>query len=376
MGPRPFSRVFETRARGCAVLGFRLGLPLNYDREGSVAQVGARSKPSPWRTGPGGIDARLRADDGAYQFSRNKVGSIAVQARQLMKRQAPPVHLHRKRGQKENSMSIEVTIDIVVTRHRPLVELLLERGFITAETPVLEHARAEDVRGKHVLGVLPHWLSSLAASVTEVPMRLTQADREAMTRGDLGVERLREVADSPVTYCVEQMSQMPCGGRVVAALATAIKHACGPNGYAVKFLTNDHAAIIEVEDVDGWWRAQVDLYKGAVRISADHDPRVGPHSGKRPANRNADLGPWLDPMTGEPWQMYRVGEDGRRVPCMGYPSEEVEAKLQSERELMLGLVRGAEMIEQRDGGSIWDDQVRNALETARQRGSGAGRGGS
>ncbi len=267
-------------------------------------------------------------------------------------------------------MSIQVTIDLVVTRHRPLVELLLERGLITTDTPVLEHAKAEDVKGKHVLGVIPHWLSSLAASVTEVPMRLTQADREAMTRGDLGIERLREVADPPVTYCVEQMSQMPCGGRVVAALATAIKHARGPNGYAIKFLTNDHAAIIEIEDVDGWWRAQVDLYNGAVRLS--NDQRA---SGSAFEYHSTTLGPWLDPMTGEPWQMYRINEDGQRVACMGYPTDEVEAKLAARQPMILGLVRGAEMIEQRDGGSIWDDQVRNALVAARQLGWGAGRNG-
>jgi hypothetical protein len=173
------------------------------------------------------------------------------------------------------------------------------------------------VKGKHVLGVLPHWLSSLAASVTEIPMRSTQADREAMTRGDLGIERLREIDDPPVTYCVEQMSRMPDGGRVVSAMATAIQHACGPNGYGVKFLTNDHAAIIEIEDVDGWWRAQVDLYRGALRLSASEGS---------PAQRNT-LGVWLDPLTGEPWLAYRVTEDGRRVPAYGYPAGEVEEKI-------------------------------------------------
>lgn len=94
-------------------------------------------------------------------------------------------------------------IDIVITRHRPLVDLLIERGLITTDTPVLEHASASDVSGKHVLGVLPHHLSSKCASITEVPMTgLTQADREAMTSGDLGLERTREVAGDPVTYQV------------------------------------------------------------------------------------------------------------------------------------------------------------------------------
>lgn len=219
---------------------------------------------------------------------------------------------------------MHVTIELVVTRHRPLVDLLIERGLITADTPVIEHARADHVRGKHVLGTLPHWLSSLAASVTEIPMRTTPADRESMARGDIDLERLREIADPPVTYCVEQISNLACGGRVVASMATAIRHAAGPNGYSVKFLTNDHAAIIEIEDVDGWWRAQVDLYRGAVRLSASRPSERDPFD-KR--SGTPGLGPWLDPMTGESWQMYRIDENGHRVACMGYPTEEVEALL-------------------------------------------------
>jgi hypothetical protein len=94
-------------------------------------------------------------------------------------------------------------IDIVVTRHRPLVTWLREQGIIDDTTPVIEHATISDVAGKHVLGVLPHWLSSKAASVTEVEMSgLTAADREAMTRGDLSIERMREVAGAVRTYQV------------------------------------------------------------------------------------------------------------------------------------------------------------------------------
>ena len=96
------------------------------------------------------------------------------------------------------------TINLVVTRHRPLVDLLRERGIITAATPVLEHASISDVRGRHVLGVLPHHLSSQCASISEIPMSLTTADREAMQRGDLSLERTREVAGDPVTYVVRR----------------------------------------------------------------------------------------------------------------------------------------------------------------------------
>jgi hypothetical protein len=97
-------------------------------------------------------------------------------------------------------------VDVVVTRHAPLVVVLRERGIIREDTPIIEHATPEAVTGKHVLGVLPHWLSCLAASITEVPMAgLTQADREAMTRGDLGVERTRDVAGDPVSYVVHRV---------------------------------------------------------------------------------------------------------------------------------------------------------------------------
>ena len=102
-------------------------------------------------------------------------------------------------------MSNQVKVDLVVTRHAPLVALLRERGIITDKTPVIEHATARDVEGRHVIGVLPHWLSSVTASVTEIPLRTTPADREAMTRGDIGIERLREIAGEPITYTVEQI---------------------------------------------------------------------------------------------------------------------------------------------------------------------------
>lgn len=94
-------------------------------------------------------------------------------------------------------------IDIVVTRHPALVAYLRDLNIITADTPVIEHATADDVRGRHVLGILPHHLSAIAATITEIPMRTTVADREAMQRGDLTIERLREVAGDPCTYTVE-----------------------------------------------------------------------------------------------------------------------------------------------------------------------------
>lgn len=98
-------------------------------------------------------------------------------------------------------------IDIIVTRHPALVSYLVEQGIASEDTPVIEHATADSIRDKHVVGILPHHLSSQAASITEIPMRLTVADREAMQRGDLSLERVRQVAGNPVTYVVSRVRE-------------------------------------------------------------------------------------------------------------------------------------------------------------------------
>ncbi|MCR4333015.1 MAG: hypothetical protein NUV34_10020 [Sulfuricaulis sp.] len=91
---------------------------------------------------------------------------------------------------------------LVITRHQPLITLLIERGIITADARVIAHATADDVRDTDVVGVLPLHLAALARSVTEVPLELTLVDRAAMTAGDLPIERLREIAGEAVTYVV------------------------------------------------------------------------------------------------------------------------------------------------------------------------------
>jgi hypothetical protein len=88
---------------------------------------------------------------------------------------------------------------VVITRHPALVELLIERGIIAEGTPVISHATLRDVRGKHVVGVLPLSLAVAAEKVTEVSLALTEEDRGK----ELGIQRLREIAGPPVTYKVE-----------------------------------------------------------------------------------------------------------------------------------------------------------------------------
>ena len=87
---------------------------------------------------------------------------------------------------------------IVVTRHPALVALLVERGLIPPDAPVIPHATEADVRGRAVIGVLPLRLAVLAYSVTEVPLDLGPEDRGV----ELPLERLREIAGPAVTYYV------------------------------------------------------------------------------------------------------------------------------------------------------------------------------
>ena len=90
---------------------------------------------------------------------------------------------------------------VVVTRHPALVEYLWEIGLISRHTPVIAHAKAEDVKGKHVFGVLPMSLACHALSVTEVPLALTPEDRGK----ELPIERMREIAGQWQTYHVKQL---------------------------------------------------------------------------------------------------------------------------------------------------------------------------
>lgn len=92
-------------------------------------------------------------------------------------------------------------IDLVVTRHPGLVEFLRERGLCAPDATVIPHASPEDVRGKHVCGVLPHSLSCLCESFTEVPLTLPPELRGV----ELSLEQVRQYAGEPATYIVRRM---------------------------------------------------------------------------------------------------------------------------------------------------------------------------
>lgn len=98
-------------------------------------------------------------------------------------------------------------LDLVVTRHPALVEYLKEIGLADNQTKVVNHVTSDQVRNKHVCGVLPHSLSCLTRSFTEVPLAVP-----AELRGqELTLEQVREFAGEPVTYRVFTQTEFADG---------------------------------------------------------------------------------------------------------------------------------------------------------------------
>lgn len=92
-------------------------------------------------------------------------------------------------------------LDLIVTRHSALVELAIELGLADSSVQVISHASPEAVAGKNVLGVLPHSLSCLCESFTEIPLVLP-----ADLRGqELTIEQMRQYSSEPVTYKVTKL---------------------------------------------------------------------------------------------------------------------------------------------------------------------------
>ena len=68
-------------------------------------------------------------------------------------------------------------IDIVITRHRGLVEYLKEEGLIDDGVQVVSHATGEMVRDKVILGNLPFYLAAQAKKVIVPVLELRPEDR-------------------------------------------------------------------------------------------------------------------------------------------------------------------------------------------------------
>lgn len=102
------------------------------------------------------------------------------------------------------SVSRPIPAAVIVTRHPAMVTHLQDTVPECRHAPVVAHAAAHDVAGKHVYGVLPLSLAVLADRVTEVPLSLPRALRGQ----ELTLKQVRQHAGDPVTYTVGAVS--PC----------------------------------------------------------------------------------------------------------------------------------------------------------------------
>jgi len=83
---------------------------------------------------------------------------------------------------------------------KKLIVTRQEEGIVGDNVEVIAHASPETVTNRHVIGVLPHSLSCLTASFTEVPLSLPPELRgKELTAGDV-----RKYAGKPVTYIVRR----------------------------------------------------------------------------------------------------------------------------------------------------------------------------
>lgn len=100
------------------------------------------------------------------------------------------------------TQTTNVKIELVVTRHKALVEYLREIHVADNDTDILEHVSVSDIRNKHVAGILPIEIASHARSFTELPMQLP---RELFQK-DLSIEDMRKyIKSAPVTYFVKKV---------------------------------------------------------------------------------------------------------------------------------------------------------------------------
>ena len=88
--------------------------------------------------------------------------------------------------------------DVVVTRHKALVEFFRNKDLISSEAVIIEHATLEDVENKNVLGILPLRLASYAQTVAELEMDLSQEQRGR----ELTLEEVEKAAGDLMVYKV------------------------------------------------------------------------------------------------------------------------------------------------------------------------------
>lgn len=89
---------------------------------------------------------------------------------------------------------------VVVTRHKCIMQYLLNKGLIDKNTKHLSFAKPEDIQGKHVFGILPNWLACQTAKFTELHLRLPVELRGR----DLTLAQIETYIVEPVTYIIRR----------------------------------------------------------------------------------------------------------------------------------------------------------------------------
>lgn len=109
---------------------------------------------------------------------------------------------HKVRNNHRNPKRFENVSKIIVTRHPALAAYLHEKGLVEADTPIITHVfDPEEIKGKHVFGVLPFHLCALCAKITNVPLNLSLEQRGS----ELTLEAIRKCAMKPVTYVIKEV---------------------------------------------------------------------------------------------------------------------------------------------------------------------------
>ena len=91
---------------------------------------------------------------------------------------------------------------LVVTRYKSLVAYLIKIKLIDENTKIITHAKIEDVQNKHVIGVLPYWLSCHTGKFTEIQLRIPSEKRGV----ELSLEEIEFYSLEPKTYEVKETS--------------------------------------------------------------------------------------------------------------------------------------------------------------------------
>ncbi len=90
---------------------------------------------------------------------------------------------------------------LVVTRYKSLVTYLKKIELINDNTKIISHAKIEDVQNKHVIGVLPYWLSCHTGKFTEIQLRILSEKRGQ----ELTVDEIEFYSLDPHTYEVREV---------------------------------------------------------------------------------------------------------------------------------------------------------------------------